>query len=796
MAFTKSTVATNNISNLANQPVESATTLKQKFDQYGIDDKVRFNALIDELEATTGASGAENIGSKTISGVAGNTPHAQIADLKEQLDERDGENVKLTGDQTVSGVKTFNSSPIVPTPSSGTQAANKDYADTKTPLNGDHLGTWQGYSPTLVDPGLSSVVESHTAKFEEAKYIINVMGEGVKGDNSTDDTENIITAITKASLYKSSGYKTALIFPPCKGYMTTAPIVIPTDIDVLMDSPIIYYGESNSTILTVGEAGVNNFKVRLKLNVKRNTQATWLSEDDKGIKLYNCNSSIIDIVASENNTIGVQAIGDGAGFAYNTVFMGYIVNNKYGLDVTNDNSLGTLQGWCNENTFIGGRYACVTGVNPGESRYGIRINSINFALYNDNNVFEKPAIELGKTTASPGVATLFLIRWGSSNKFKDVRSESNSDVLVEIYNRSEYNEIELGYSEFDFITADPIKGNAVNDQSTSPFNTVTVRSKNPLKGVTFPIFNSGPIYKTAVQATSDTKTVYIPGMSAINPSESIVRPYYYYTTINPSWIEVTNNVGIGLFVNTKNLKKFVVRRDVEFDKPGRVFILCFDADGKRLTNTDPGHPYLKSTYNRPLNYTTNYGGGYINTFDNQDDVLFAVSDDVKSVYVGVSSGTNPIRIRALSIHALNCNLPTTSLFAASWSGTEEGIPNAPLSNTINILGTFNKSKIILNSNPTSGGYIGWVCTQGGTNGTLTGVTGNATSSTPYWALSAITGLNIGDYITMVGVSGVKKIVYINVITGVVTLDSNSDATVTGGAVTLSPAVFKQWGLIS
>ena len=39
-------------------------------------------------------------------------------------------NVKTTGAQTVGGVKTFTSSPVVPTPTTGTQAANKDYVDT------------------------------------------------------------------------------------------------------------------------------------------------------------------------------------------------------------------------------------------------------------------------------------------------------------------------------------------------------------------------------------------------------------------------------------------------------------------------------------------------------------------------------------------------------------------------------------------------------------------------------------------------------------------------------------------
>lgn len=41
----------------------------------------------------------------------------------------------LTGNQTIAGVKTFSSSPIVPTPTTGTQVANKAYADLKVALS-------------------------------------------------------------------------------------------------------------------------------------------------------------------------------------------------------------------------------------------------------------------------------------------------------------------------------------------------------------------------------------------------------------------------------------------------------------------------------------------------------------------------------------------------------------------------------------------------------------------------------------------------------------------------------------
>jgi microcystin-dependent protein len=51
----------------------------------------------------------------------------------DRLDGLDAENVKLTGDQTVAGVKTFSSSPVVPTPTTATQAANKSFVDSLMP---------------------------------------------------------------------------------------------------------------------------------------------------------------------------------------------------------------------------------------------------------------------------------------------------------------------------------------------------------------------------------------------------------------------------------------------------------------------------------------------------------------------------------------------------------------------------------------------------------------------------------------------------------------------------------------
>ena len=50
---------------------------------------------------------------------------ATFGDLESQIASK----VSLNGDEVIAGVKTFSSSPIVPTPTTGTQAANKAYVD-------------------------------------------------------------------------------------------------------------------------------------------------------------------------------------------------------------------------------------------------------------------------------------------------------------------------------------------------------------------------------------------------------------------------------------------------------------------------------------------------------------------------------------------------------------------------------------------------------------------------------------------------------------------------------------------
>ena len=88
-------------------------------------------------QTVTGVKTFSSIISGSITGNAGTATKLATArtingvsfDGSDNITVSDSTAVKLTGNQTVAGVKTFSSSPVVPTPTTNTQAANKAYVD-------------------------------------------------------------------------------------------------------------------------------------------------------------------------------------------------------------------------------------------------------------------------------------------------------------------------------------------------------------------------------------------------------------------------------------------------------------------------------------------------------------------------------------------------------------------------------------------------------------------------------------------------------------------------------------------
>lgn len=171
MALPKVTDSVTNITDQPVRPVISASALQALFDEIGKDLKTYLNdSLTVALESTTdGSSGADNIGATPLTSGTANT----VQGIIEELDSK-----------AVSGVNALNTHK--------TSADHDGRYYTEAEVNelllenqqGNHLGTWQGYSPVQSDPGIQAIVNEHTNQFKD---FANVLFYGMKGDGTPED---------------------------------------------------------------------------------------------------------------------------------------------------------------------------------------------------------------------------------------------------------------------------------------------------------------------------------------------------------------------------------------------------------------------------------------------------------------------------------------------------------------------------------------------------------------------------------------------------------------------------------
>jgi len=567
------------------------------------------------------------------------------------------------------------------------------------------LTAWQlsGYLEVIISAALQTQIDEVDDRLSTQLAHIALRRVDVNAYATVAD------AITEVTARKLSGQTPILWFSPRNtDYETLSTITVPTGVHVIMDEPLVYTGTAEEPCLVVEAQGQRNFSVNLTIRVTRQTQSDWLDENNIGVVIYNANTANIYIAEATNFTIGFQAIGSSGGFAYNNVEIGLVMNNKFSLDLTNETSTGGV-GWCNENRFVGGRYGDNTGVGIGLSRYGVRITSKDGTyLANNNNVFEKPSFELNQSTAGAGEAIPILIEHGFLNKFESCRDEGNNSTFVRLLNDSQHNDIDIGYTS---ILTDIT---AMDDRTARANNMLSIRNKKLLESGTV-VFNSGKLVDKACYY--DTSNINVSGVMLAGGSIDMLRKFLPTSTlsINVSYLEFLTGRGVGVCLDSKKSKRFVIKMDVETGYGGRTYIRCYDVAGNILTNTGINHPYVRGTSNFIFN--AGYGGSYGTAVDSGRDMFFKVHDDVKTIHVMITEGTNNLRIRGFQVISLDG-------YCSAFTGYEEIINGVNLGTVVPTLGTYGKGKVVLNDNKTELGtspnkYVieGWECIVSGTPGT-------------------------------------------------------------------------------
>jgi len=537
---------------------------------------------------------------------------------------------------------------------------------------------------------------------------VDVREHGAVGDGSADDTQAIRAAVQEAGTLD----RARILFPPAFGYLTTATITVPVGIELRMMAPLLFAGDDSSAALVIGEVDAANVDVAHVLRVAKQATSSWQDERSVGIVLHNANASRIAVHQASGFTVGLQCVGSGAGFAYNQIHLGSILNNKVGVELTNFDP-GTGIGWCNENVFFDGRFSAWSDVHPGVSRYGVRITSADGTYTgNNNNLFVKPSFELNAQVASPGEALPVLIEHGRLNRFESCRDESNSETFARVLNDSTANEFDTGYGV-------PL----VEDASRYPASRATDRARRLATEPGTVVFRSGPLALRA--GPYDATRIHVPGVHLAASGSAGVSTAIDLVSIESDHLRIPGSRAVGVFVDTSRKKRFVVRRAAvlddrgtadptdDVDHGGRLRIRCYDAQGAVLQ--DAGTPLVRGLSSATPYWSASFGGTYTQGADSSADRYFHVDDAVESVAVLLGGGTHDLLLESFSVSSVDAG------DALAWPGYEEGIPGSNRALTAPTTGAWEQGRIVFNDDPDPGEDLGWVCTQGGSPGTWTSI---------------------------------------------------------------------------
>lgn len=512
------------------------------------------------------------------------------------------------------------------------------------------------------DTGLTLVTAAGRRYKRITDGAVDVRWFGATGDGDTDDTDAVRAAIAAASGLGAE--RPIVIFPSAVGYRVSDTIHVPVRVDVGMHAPLFYAGPADRAALDIGVHDEPLHRGSFRLDVRRPTGETgygdWSDEDHVGIVMRNFTTCTVEIVMARGFTIGAQCYGDSAGFAYNTIQLGHFLANKLGLDVTN-RSLGNGIGWVCENLFLSGRFAA-DATNTGQSRYGLRIRSTDGTYpKNDNNVFLKPSFELSAASAGPGEAVPILMESGVLNRFESCRFEGNSAPDVRITGEQTMeNVITAGYG-------------ILRVEDNSGYRSTELRgARDRFVNFTGAIFNSGALAENAVYHDGES-TLAIPQLAFSSPSSGGVLAAGR-ATLHDEWIEIGDgDDAVGVWVNTDENKRFVLRRDTVASHSGRVHLVCYDAAGNQLNDPDggPEAALVSSVFMTRMEWEdTLFGGCYRTVADHSDlphtnDVYFSVTSDVARIRLLLGHGTTSLQLRAFSLYAVDNGSPLV------WSGVKQ-----------------------------------------------------------------------------------------------------------------------------
>lgn len=524
---------------------------------------------------------------------------------------------------------------------------------------------WDANSGRTADGGIVFQAGTHPGRWirNTDGNIINVKWFGAFGDgtNCTDQLTNAVNAANAYAVPAESTYygnKPTLYFPIGDRYLIRNTLNIAAGVNVNMEAPIAFEDATHSLPgMIIGSNAITNASVKLQLRIFKTSISNWANESCVGVKLINVLSSDVTLEFVSSFTINVLFYGVGQ-CAYNRVNIGTLKDAKVQLELQAA-GVGVSEpkygGFCNENVFTGGRFT-VRSSEPTDnlsklSRYGVRISMVGITNHPpNNNVFYKPSFELGAPYLINGAeCRAVVIERGVNNRFWDARNEDSGVCSLRIVGEDcIQNSLYLGFSNL----------------SAAEVNNADLQIEDASKNRNNRVANYTNYYNDTIQNQNCWQSPFIPkyinkynateyffrGLHCANMANGDKLPARLIAAATENYVEISGNTGIGIFVNTEMVKKFIVRKNIVPGFGGRVFVVCYDSNKAIIP------PVLGSNLFSPqLNMvnTTQFGGCYSTTADTEYPNSFTVANNVAFVRVILAGGTASLRIRSFAVSTLD-----------------------------------------------------------------------------------------------------------------------------------------------